>query len=87
MPAKPAPTAAPDPPGLRFRLAIEKAKTDGTPASSLVLQLTHRDASLLKRDPRLPVADISFSDGAMHYLGVKIVEGETKSSELVILQD
>lgn len=85
-PAKPAPVIAEAPPGERFRLQIEKAKADGAPVSSLLLQLTLRDASLLKRDNRLPPGDISFIDGEMHYLGVKIAQGKNATSELVILQ-
>ena len=85
-PARPSATIAQEPPGLRFKLAIEKALAEGTPASGLLLQLTLRDASLLKRDNRVPREDISFSEGQMQYLGVRITEGQTASSELVILR-
>ncbi|HWE47643.1 MAG TPA: hypothetical protein VG407_16605 [Caulobacteraceae bacterium] len=49
----------------------------------MTLRLTHGDASLLKRDGNVALADISFIDGVMRYLGVKVEAGGVKASELV----
>ena len=73
-------------PAQRFRPAIEKAKEEGGPLSNLVLQLTLGDAAKLKRDPGLSTEDISFVNGEMRYLGVKVMEGGVASSELIFLQ-
>jgi hypothetical protein len=85
-PRPPPPTAPPLPPGQKFRVAIEQAKADGLEPSSLMLRLTLADVSRLKRDRAIPAAEISFSDGEMRYLGVKVVEGDVTTSQLVILQ-
>jgi len=85
-PRPPPPNTPPLPPGLKFRAAIEQAKADGLEPSSLMLRLTLADVSRLKRDRAIPAAEISFSDGEMRYLGVKVVEGDVSTSALVILQ-
>jgi hypothetical protein len=70
-------------PALRFRAEIEQAVAEGVDREDLRLRLTHRDASLLRRDPKLPVSDISFAGGSMRFLGVRIEEGGVERSELV----
>jgi hypothetical protein len=70
-------------PAIRFRAAIEQAFSEGLGVGDLTLRLTLNDASLLKRDRSLAVADISFAGGAMRYLGVKIEEGGVAQSELI----
>jgi hypothetical protein len=67
---------------LHFRAEIEKAEAAGAPRESMSLHLTLSDASALKRDRSLPLADISFAGGAMRYLGVPIVEGGIAASVL-----
>jgi len=86
-PAKTAtgPTQRPNP-GLTFKTKIENAKLNGIAPSALLLQLTRGDVSRLKRDPSLATGDISFVDGQMRYLEVKVSEGEVAVSDLVILQ-
>lgn len=59
---------------------------DGIPPSNLLLQLTRRDASNLKRDRSIAVTDISFADGEMRYLGVRVAENDVASSALTILE-
>ncbi len=78
----------PPPPGRRspagrLREQIEKAEATGLGRPQMMLRLTHADASLLKRDPELAVSDISFSDGVMRFLGVKVEAGGVTVSELV----
>ena len=89
MPAYPKsvekPSAKPPvPPGERFRNEIEKAKLEGVDPAALTLRLTLGDDSRLKRDNTIPVADISFSNGEMRYLGVKVAAGGVEASSLVI---
>ena len=67
---------------LQFRAEIEKAEADGVSRDELSLHLTLSDASELKRDRTLPLTDISFADGTMRYLGVKIVQGGVSTSVL-----
>jgi len=70
-------------PALRFRTQIEKAEADGLDRPEMKLRLTHADVSKLKRDPELAVADISFADGVMRFLGVQVEVGGVTESELV----
>jgi hypothetical protein len=65
-----------------FRTEIEKAEAAGAPRDELSLHLTLGDVNQLKRDRSLPVADISFADGTMRYLGVRIVQGGVPASVL-----
>ena len=71
------------PPAIRFREQIERAEAGGHAREEMMLRLTYGDASLLKRDRTLDVADISFAGGAMRFLGVKVEEGGAAESELV----
>ncbi len=58
-----------------FRRAIEQAEADGVSKDDLVLRLTLSDTADLKRDPTIPLEDISFSEGVMRFLGVKVAAG------------
>ncbi|HUZ12194.1 MAG TPA: hypothetical protein VMU93_05035 [Caulobacteraceae bacterium] len=73
-------------PGVTFKAQIDKAAHDGLDPSSLLLQLTRSDVSRLKRDKSLSATDISFANGEMRYLGVRISEGEVAVSALVVPQ-
>jgi hypothetical protein len=86
VPPRPPPVLPPSPPGALFRAAIEKAVADGISPSGLLLQLTRRDASKLKRDRSIAIADISFADGEMRYLGVRVTEDDVASSALIIAE-
>lgn len=76
-------TARRRPPAIVFREAIEQAVSEGVKPDAMTLQLTRADASLLKRDNTLAVADISFADGVMRFLGVAVQEGGVVTSTLV----
>ena len=66
----------------RLRGEIQQALADGLSPDALTLRLTLGDVSRIKRDPTLDVADVSFRDGEMRYLGVKVVQGGVVRSEL-----
>jgi hypothetical protein len=76
----------PQPPGVKFRTAIEQAKLDGRDPSSMMLRLTLGDVSRLKRDRSIAAEDISFTGDEMRYLGVKVATGDIETSALVFLQ-
>jgi hypothetical protein len=71
---------------VRFKSAIEQAILDGASPTDLLLRLTRRDASKLKRDPGIAIADISFADGQMRYLGVRVAEDDVASSALIVVE-
>jgi hypothetical protein len=77
---KPPPVARRGSAAVRFRSEIEKAAADGVPREDMALHLTLGDVSDLKRDGTLAVSDISFQDGVMRFLGVKVEEGGVTSS-------
>ena len=65
-----------------FRNEIGKAEASGVSREAMTLHLTLSDVNQLRRDPLIPVADISFADGTMRYLGVKIEQGGVEVSVL-----
>lgn len=65
-----------------FRAAIDKALEAGVDRKHMLLRLTHGDAAELKRDRTLAVEDISFKDGVMRFLGVKVEYGGITTSRL-----
>lgn len=67
---------------IHFRAEIDRAEAQGVSRDDMVLHLTLRDMSQLKRDPSLALADISFAGGVMKYLGVKVVDGGVSTSAL-----
>ena len=67
---------------VHFRDEIAKAEAQGVSRNDMTLHLTLNDANQLRRDRSLPVADISFADGVMTFLGVMIVEGGVPASTL-----
>ena len=66
----------------RFRREIEQAEARGVARDAMTLKLTLGDASTLRRDRSLPLADISFGEGVMRYLGVAINQGGVAESSL-----
>lgn len=70
-----------------FRDMIEKAEADGAVRADMVLRLTLRDAADLKRDRSVAVEDISFADGMMRYIGVKVNAGGVAVSALRMAED
>lgn len=65
-----------------FRKAIEAAEQSGTSRDDMTLHLTLRDASNIRRDNRIPVSDLSFANGEMRLLKVKVVTGGVDVSKL-----
>ena len=70
-------------PARRFGREITGAIASGHTAEELTLRLTLMDASKVKRDPTVALSDISFSPEGMRFLGVRVIEGGVRSSELV----
>ena len=68
---------------MSLRAEIEQALAEGAELNSLVLHLTPRDDSALKRHPSVAVSDIDFRDGEMHFLGVKVLKAESSMLERV----
>ena len=66
----------------QFRVEIAKADADGALREEMTLHLTPSDGSRLKRDPTVEISDISFKDGVMRFLGVKVVQGRVTRSLL-----
>ena len=82
--AKPstAPPKPPRSPDVRFRPQIAAALSEGATLDDLILRLTLNDASRLSRDREIAVSDISFTDGVMRYLGVRVEKGGVPESVL-----
>ena len=80
--AKPAKTPPPAPSAVGFRSAIDAAIADGFEREKIVLRLTLRDSAALRRNPTVPLEDISYSEGVMRFLGVTVVEGGVEYSEV-----
>jgi hypothetical protein len=64
------------------RMAIEQADQDGVDRKVMTLRMTLRDVSELKRDPKVPMADISYGEAGMTYLGVLVEQGGVTQSTL-----
>jgi hypothetical protein len=69
-------------PDARFRPQIEAAVAEGVAREAMRLHLTNRDAMLIARDPQTPLADITYSDGVMRFLGVVVEAGGVAESVL-----
>jgi len=65
-----------------MRLLIDKADQDGIDRKLMVLRMTLRDVSELKRDPRVASEDIAYKDGQMRYLGIPVAQGGVTQSTL-----
>jgi hypothetical protein len=64
------------------RLAIDEAEADGVSRAAMTLRMTLRDVSELKRDPKVPMADIAYGPDGMTYLGVAVDQGGVTQSTL-----
>ncbi len=82
MTRAPLPTSS-EAPAKRFGREIAAARRAGTDPAELTLRLTLMDASKIKRDREIALEDISFSPEGMRFMGVRVVEGGVKSSDLV----
>jgi hypothetical protein len=65
-----------------FRAEIERAVADGRRRDDMRLRLTLGDATALRRDRELPLADLSFAGGEMRFLGVRVQSGGVEKSVL-----
>jgi len=65
-----------------LRVSIAKAEADGVERADMVLRLTFRDVSLIKRSPSVGVDEVSFEHGEMRFLGVRIATGPVTLSRL-----
>lgn len=65
-----------------FRAAIDRAVADGLDRDAMVLRLTLRDESDLKRSTGVALDEISYEGGAMRFLGVRVVAGGVIDSAL-----
>lgn len=65
-----------------LRTAIAKAERDGVAKDAMTLRLTHKSAADLKRCKTVGVHELSFSEGEMRFLGVKVVCGGVETSSL-----
>jgi hypothetical protein len=72
-------------PHASFHEAVQDAVSAGVAPEAMTLRLTHRDAAMLRRDPKVPVEAISFVDGEMRLLGVKVVTGGVAVSGLDVV--
>jgi hypothetical protein len=70
------------PPAERFRRLIAEAEGEGVERAAMVLRITLGDEAKLKRDPSVATEEISFLKGEMRFLGVKVVAGTVRESEL-----
>lgn len=66
----------------RLRDLIADAQKDGVKPSKLLLRLTLGDAIEIKRDASVAVDEISFKDGEMRFLGIKVAEGGVTVSSI-----
>lgn len=65
-----------------MRLLIDQATEDGAERKKMVLRMTLRDVSELKRDPKVASEDIAYKDGEMRYLGIPVAQGGVTNSTL-----
>lgn len=59
---------------VEIRKWISKADAAGTPRSGLVLHLSNRDISGLRRSSDVATDEIRFADGVMHFLDIEVAE-------------
>lgn len=67
---------------VHFREEIGKAEAQGVEREDMTLHLTLNDINQLRRDSSLAVADLSFANGTMRYLGVRVEQGGVAESVL-----
>ncbi|HZC15556.1 MAG TPA: hypothetical protein VE309_02235 [Caulobacteraceae bacterium] len=65
-----------------LRSAIDKAETQGIARDDMLLHLTLRDESMIKRSRSVGVDEVSFADGQMRFVGVKVVAASGGTSSL-----
>nr|QQZ48859.1 hypothetical protein JKL49_16320 [Phenylobacterium glaciei] len=63
-----------------LRAAVAKAEADGVSRDTMLLRLTFRDESLIKRSPEVGLDEVSFIDGEMRFVGVRVKVGNIPSA-------
>jgi hypothetical protein len=69
-------------PATLFRGQIEAAIGGGVKPAKMTLRLTLNDGRRLRRDDSVPLDQISYLGGQMHYMGVLVLEGGVDASVL-----
>ena len=69
-------------PAILFGREIETALAGGASAKAMTLRLTLKDGRRLRRDDSVPLEQISYKDGEMRFLGVRVMEGGVTISAL-----
>jgi hypothetical protein len=65
-----------------LRAAIARALEDGSDIGDLRLRVTRRHEAEIKRSPEVQLDEVSFKDGVMAFLGVKVLVGQNDVSFL-----
>jgi hypothetical protein len=65
-----------------LRTAIDRAETSGIDRGDMLLHLTFRDEAMIKRSRSVGVDEVSFADGQMRFMGVKVVVASGGASSL-----
>ena len=65
-----------------LRGAIDAALADGMKRKDLVLHLPLRDECRIKRSPDVAMEEVSFGDGGMSFLGIRVISGAVTVSML-----
>jgi hypothetical protein len=65
-----------------LRMAIARALEDGADIAGLRLRVTRRHEAEIKRSPDVQLDEVSFKDGVMAFLGVKVLVGHNDISFL-----
>ncbi|MES2036098.1 MAG: hypothetical protein V4466_18170 [Pseudomonadota bacterium] len=66
----------------QLRDAIAQAQGEGIRAKDMVLHLTLRDESRIKRSRDVAMDEVSFNDGEMRFLGIRVITGDVTVSAL-----
>ncbi len=69
------PLKPPVSPAVVFGAQIDTALAGGASAKAMILRLTLNDGRRLRRDDKVPLEQISYQGGEMHFRGVRVVEG------------
>lgn len=67
---------------LEMRKWIASAESRGVARGDMILHLSNRDVSGLKRSSDVGTHEITFADGLMRFLGVEVVAANASESSL-----
>ncbi len=69
-------------PAVQFGGEIQAALAEGASPDAMTLRLTLNDGRRLRRDQTVPLDQIRYAEGTMHFMGVRVVEGGIEASVL-----